>query len=258
MSMEALELLKKRHSVRAFLNVELSKEIQDELKAEVTSINTQVAGLKFRLFFNNSDPFKGFFKSYGSFVNPSNYLAAVVDNGFDNIWEKAGYYAEQFVMKCVQLELGTCFVGGTYDPHSINILLKAGEQILFVVLFGIKSGYLRKKEKILVNFVHRKQYPISHFFEPSDHFEKECEKFPLLKRGTEAVAIAPSALNKRPTRIFISNLEDTPVICAKVDDKNKKNLIDLGIAKFNFNFATQTVCEWGNRSPLITSIDNFL
>lgn len=256
--MDALELLKKRHSVRAFLKDELSKGIQDELKAEVTSINTQVAGLKFRLFFNNSDPFKGFFKSYGSFVNPSNYLAAVVDNGVDNIWEKAGYYSEQFVIKCVELGLGTCFVGGTYDPKSVNIFLKAGEQILFVVLFGMPSGYLRKKEKILVNFVHRKQFPISHFFEPSEDFEKECERLPLLKEGTEAVAIAPSALNKKPTRLFISNLEEIPILCAKVDDKNKKNLIDLGIAKFNFNFATKTMCEWGNRSPLISSIDNYI
>lgn len=256
--MEPLELLKKRHSVRAFLKEELTKKIQDELKAEVTSINTQIAGLKFKLFFNNSDPFKGFFKSYGSFVNPSNYLAAVVDNVVDNIWEKAGYFAEQFVIKCVELGLGTCYVGGTYDPDSINILLKAGEQILFVVLFGTPSGYLRRKEKILVNFVHRKQYPISHFFDPSEDFDKECKIFPILRDGAEAVAIAPSALNKRPTRIFVSEINEVPILCARVDDKNKKNLIDLGIAKFNFNFATNTVCEWGNGGPLVSSIDNIL
>ncbi|MCH5224200.1 MAG: hypothetical protein J1E82_09185 [Muribaculaceae bacterium] len=248
--MNKLELIKSRHSVRSYKTEPLSDKIQNALKAEVTMINTHVAGLKFQLFFNNSDPFNGFFKSYGTFENPSNYLAAIVDDGVENIWEKAGYYAEQFVIKCCEMGLGTCFVGGTYDSKSVNVQLKAGEKILFLVLFGYPSGHIRLKEKWLVNFVHRKKYDVTHFFEPEYTFEKACKDFPGLDKGIEAVACAPSSLNKRPVRLFIGKEFGEGMVCAKVDNKNEKNLIDLGIAKFNYNFVTDTHCQWGNGQPL--------
>lgn len=248
--MERLELLKKRRSVRDFTNQPIPKPLRDELSAIVTDINTHIAGLKFRLFFDNSDPFKGFFKSYGSFVNPHNYLAAVVDEGFDHIWEKAGYFAEKFVIECVAKGLGTCFVGGTYDANAIDVMLRAGEKILFVVIFGFPSGKLRWKEKVMVDFIHRKKYEPKDFFVPSDKFDEECVRFKELYTGAEAVACSPSALNKRPVRIFVREDEEGMTLCGKVPESNRKNLIDLGIAKFNYNYATGTQCEWGNGSPL--------
>lgn len=248
--MNRIEILRHRHSVRSYSKEVLEKHMVDELKATVTSINTYEAGLKFKLFFNNNDPFNGFFKSYGTFENPSNYLVAVVDEGVDHILEKAGYYAEKFVIKCIELGIGTCFVGGTYDPASINVILKAGEKILFVVLFGFSTDRLRLKEKMMAHFIHRKKYNLSHYFEPEKDFEEKCKSFPNLKTGTEAVECAPSAMNKRPVRVFIRNIKGKDLICAKVNETNKKNLIDLGIAKFNYNFVTGTECEWGNGSPL--------
>lgn len=250
--MDKLQLLQSRHSVRSYLKTPLGKELKDKIRAEVTMTNTHEAGLKFQLFFDDDNPFKGFFKSYGTFENPTNYLAVVGDEGVDNIWEKAGYYAEKFVIRCVELGLGTCFVGGTYDSSSIDAQIRAGEKILFVVLFGIPSGHLRLKEKWLVNFVHRKKYELKDFFVPSDKFEDSCKLISELYTGLEAVACAPSALNKRPVRLFLKEDQTNPEVCAKVEVKNKLNLVDLGIAKFNYNFATDTRCEWGNGSPLST------
>lgn len=248
--MDKLELLQKRRSVRSYIKTPLGKEVIDKLRAEVTMTNTHEAGLRFQLFFNNDDPFKGFFKSYGSFENPYNYLAAVGDEGVENIWEKAGYYAERFVIKCVELGLGTCFVGGTYDQSLVNAQIRAGEKILFVVLFGIPSGHLRLTEKWLVKMVHRKKFELKDFFFPSDKFTDSCNLIPNLYTGTEAVACAPSALNKRSVRLFLKEDSHNSIVCAKVEVKNKMNLVDLGIAKYNYNFVTATECEWGNGAPL--------
>ena len=249
-NMDPLQLLRQRRSIRSYRQESLTSIIQQQLISEATMINTHVAGLKFQLFFNNSDPFTGFFKSYGSFENPSNYMVAVVDEGFDNIWEKSGYYAEQFVIKAVELGLGTCFVGGTYDPSSVNVYLRAGEKILFVVLFGYPAEKIRWQERLVLRFLHRKKWNYSDFFEPKTDLEDSEKNFPELKNGLYGIACAPSALNKRPARIYIKEIESRKRICCRVDDSNKKNLIDLGIAKYNFNFATSTYCDWGNGSPV--------
>ena len=248
--MDRLKLLKERHSVRNYTGNPLSSEIVNKLKAEITFINTHVAGLKFQLFFNDSNPFKGFFKSYGTFVNPSNYMAAVVDTSVDNISEKAGYYAEQFVIKAVEEGLGTCFVGDTYDSSSVNARIRVGEKILFVVLFGEPLKKERTVEKLFVKFVHRKKMNSENFFEPEKEYQKALSLFPNLTAGLEAVACAPSSLNKRPVRVFMKKIDGYGQLCARVDDRNPKNLIDLGIAKFNYNYATETLSEWGNGAPL--------
>lgn len=248
--MDRLAQLRQRHSIRSFEKITLSKEIRNKLRAEVTMTNTHEAGIRFQLFFDNDDPFRGFFKSYGSFKNPSNYLAAVANVGVDDIWEKSGYFAEKFVIKCVELGLGTCFVGGTYDASSINAQIGPGEKILFIVLFGIPSEHIRLQEKWLKKLVNIKKFELKDFFLPPDKFEESCKLVPDLYKGIEGVSCAPSALNKRPVRLFLKKENEIPIVCASVEVKNKLNLVDLGIAKYNYNFVTDTECEWGNGAPL--------
>ena len=62
-------------------------------------INTHQQGLKFQLITNDPDPLAGFSKSYGVFTNARNYMAAVVDTATPGVLERAGYYAEQVVIK---------------------------------------------------------------------------------------------------------------------------------------------------------------
>lgn len=248
---DKLELLRKRRSVRSFTDESLSDEIIKKLRAELTMINTHEYGLKFQLFTDDSNPFDGFKKSYGAFENARNYMAAVVDTAAPNVLERAGYFAEQFVIKAVSLGLGTCFVAGTYDPNSVNVYLRAGEKLLFIVLLGYQNDKTRFMERIMVKMVHLKKMTPDDFFEPKSELALAKNNFPELETGLQAVAYAPSAVNKRPTRLFLKVKNGENKICARVPESNSKWLIDLGIAKFNFNFATDTCCEWGNGSALI-------
>lgn len=248
--MTKLDVLQSRHSIRSFTTDPLSSEIIKKLKAEITMINTHQHGIKFQLITNDPDPLKGFSKIYGIFENPRNYMAAVVDTAAPNIMERAGYFAEQFVIKAVELGIGTCFVGGTYNSALVRAQLRAGEKILFLVLLGYPKEKSRMMAKLMVNFVHRKKMKVNQFFVPESGYESVIKTYPILKAGLKAVACAPSALNKRPTRIFLNDNNGDHQLCAKVDDSNPKNLIDLGIAKYNYNFATATECEWGNGAPL--------
>ena len=236
--------------MRSFTEEQIAADVVKKLKAEITMTNTHQQGIKFQLITDDPDPFKGFSKSYGIFENPRNYMAAVVDTATPNILERAGYFAEKFVIKAVELGLGTCFVGGTYNDKTVKAQLRAGEKVLFLVLLGCGKEKSRFLAKVMMNMVHHKQMDAKSFFEPPSEYDRAVEECGNLREGLEAVACAPSALNKCPVRIFLTDKDGEKIPCARVDASNPKNLIDLGIAKFNFNFATGTECEWGNGAPL--------
>ena len=66
------EQLRERHSVRAYTDEAIDQSIVNKLRAEVSMTNCHEAGLHFQFFFDEPDPFRGFSKSYGIFVNPRN------------------------------------------------------------------------------------------------------------------------------------------------------------------------------------------
>lgn len=248
--MNRLEILRSRHSVRSFMDEPIAADVLKKLKAEITMTNTHQHGIKFQLVTDDPDPFRGFSKSYGIFENPRNYMAAVIDTATPDIHERAGYFAERFVIKATELGLGTCFVGGTYNERVVKAQLRAGEKILFLVVFGYPKEKSRFLANFMVNIIHRKKMKAKDFFEPEPEYDKAIKVLSYLKEGLEGVACAPSAVNRRPTRVFLKEENGEIVPCAKVDVSNPKNLIDLGIAKFNFNFTTDTECEWGNGAAL--------
>lgn len=246
-----LQLLQARYSVRAYSEEPIPHALLNKLKATVTMINSHQHGLKFRIVTDDPEPMKSFSRSYGSFTNPRNYMAAVVDTAVDDVYERAGYFAEQFVIKAVELGLGTCFVGGTFNENKVKAPLRAGEKILFIVLFGFPLGKEKLLARLTVKFAHRKTMNAVDFFEPVSEALEAMTIFPNLKDGLEGVACAPSSLNKRPVRVNVKGRGKDAVPCAFVKEATPSKLIDLGIAKFNYNFATSTECLWGNGAPLV-------
>lgn len=245
-----IQLLEKRHSVRSFSDKAVEPAVLNKLKAAVTMVNTHEQGLKFQVITNDPEPLKGFSKSYGMFINPRNYIAAVVDTAAPDVYERAGYFAQQIVVKAVEAGLSTCFVGGTYDSKTVKAQLRAGEKVLFLILFGYGVEKTRPVANMIAKFAHRKKMKPEDFFTPVNGISRATEIFPDLEAGLKGVACAPSALNRRKARVFIRAIDGRERICAKVDNPDDGLLIDLGIAKFNFNYATSTVCEWGNEAPL--------
>lgn len=248
---ERIGLLRKRHSVRSFSEEPLPENVIKKLKAEIVMTNSHEQGMRFQLVTNDPTPLEGFSHSYGVFENPRNYMAAVVDVATPDAYERAGYFAERFVMKAVELGVGTCFVSGTYDQKKVNAQVRAGEKILFIVLLGYPAGKSRFVARLVSKISHRKSMTATDFFEPKEKVEESERMFPILRDGLEGMACAPSAMNRRPARIFIGDADGKPALCAKVEKAVPEQLIDLGIAKYNFNYATDTLFEWGDGAPLI-------
>jgi len=248
--MERLEILESRHSIRSFLAEQMPSEIIKKLKAEITMTVTHEQGLRFQLVTDDTEPLKSFSRSYGLFSNPRNYMAAVVDVATPHAYERAGYFAERFVIKALESGLGTCFVGGTFTSSKVKAQVRAGEKILFLVVFGYPANQERPVGSMIARIAHLRKMSVDDFFIPSEDLHRIVNENPELSVGIRAVACAPSAMNKRPVRLFIDDTLGGNKICAKVNDDNPETLIDLGIAKFNYNYATGTYCDWGNGSPL--------
>lgn len=254
--MYTLEELRERHSVRNYRPVPIPREKAEKLKAEIQMVNTHEAGLHFRLVIDDDAPFKAFDKSYGMFRNARHYIAAIVDKGVPDVVERAGFFAQQIVMKAVTLGLGTCYVGGTYSGGNVNVPLRAGQEVLFLILTGVPDTIdkPRPMARLAMAFAHRKDGgPESFYIErQGETLEKAIKDFPVLKAGLEALVCAPSSLNKRPVRVWIGTNEDSPVIRIGIPDIHDRQYIDLGIAKFNFTEATGGFFDWGNGAYLIT------
>ncbi len=245
-----LEEIQSRHSVRNFRPLPLPASLVEKIKAEITMINTHEAGISFKLILNNSDPLKNFNKSYGMFRNPSNYIVAIIDNSFPDAIERAGFFAEEIVLKATNIGLATCFVGGTFSKSGIPVPLRAGQEILFIILIGQEEiiDKPRPLARLTKAIVKRNARKWESFYVERNGWtlEKALKNFQFLKEGLEALACAPSSLNRQPFRVWVSKKDEESVIRIGIPDIKEKQLIDLGIAKCNFALVCHGYFDWGN------------
>ena len=248
--MYTLDELQSRHSVRAYSPNTIPEDIRNKLRAEATLINSREAGLNFRIVFDNGEPFNGFTRSYGFFKGVSNYLVPIIDPSFLNAEERAGYFGEQFVMAALRLGLGSCIVGGTFSSSHVAERLEVYEKIPFLISFGYPASKLPWTQKM---FGFKKNRPSgrSFFIGAEDEYLEACRLLPSLPEALEAVACAPSALNKRPVRIALQKNENGNNLIAYTDTDGKFSAIDLGVAKFNFASVAGGEWEWGQKAPFL-------
>ncbi|MCM1291035.1 MAG: nitroreductase family protein [Prevotella sp.] len=247
--MNKLDILSLRHSVRNYDGTPLDNDISRLIKSEISFINTHEPGFFFTLITNDDKPFKGFSRSYGLFRGVNNYIAAIVDSHFPDTIEKAGFYAEQIVIKATELGIGTCFVGGTYRASDVNIHLRAGQTILFLIALGTSDKSLSTISRLATSILHRKKMTATDFFTPQKEIENTLGRYKFLNDGLKAVSLAPSSRNRRPVRI---SLNSDGEITAFVPKATTESLIDLGIAKYNFQYAVGGAWKFGNNAPYIS------
>lgn len=247
-----INLLKLRHSVRAFQKKALAEDIIKKLKSELIYINSHEAGLNFQLCINDDSPFRGFGRSYGMFHNVNNYLACIIDPSFEHALERAGFFAEKFVLECTSLGIGTCFVGGTFSSRHAAVNMEVYEKLPFVVALGYgEEQSTTIIGKITKRLAHRKEMTIRNFYDGDDkEYEQAVLNFPWLTLALEAVKYSPSALNKQPVRLKMINRHGSNIIIAYTLGKEKQP-VDLGIAKCNVASVINGEWEWGEEGAFI-------
>ncbi|MFV0396237.1 MAG: nitroreductase family protein [Coprobacillaceae bacterium] len=221
--MNYLEIIKNRHSIRSYNNKEIEKEKLDILLKYIEQCN-QESGLHIQLCMDDPAVFTGLKARYGKLTNVNNYIA-LVGKKSKNLEENIGYYGEKIVLKATELELGTCWVAGTYSKGKSKISLSSDEKLVCV----IASGYSDIK-----GFPHKNK--------PIEELCNINSTSPIwFRNGVEYAMLAPTAMNQQK---FFFTLQDTKVTVKP--GRGFYTKLDLGIVKYHFEIgAGKENFTWG-------------
>ena len=210
--MDMLELMKKRHSVRQYINAPLHEDDIKDLQAEVDAINAE-SGLNFQLVTNEPQAFKTILGMYMKIKDISNYLVLVGEDT-PELEEKVGYYGERFVLKCMELRLSTCWMSNNYKKIPGAFKVKDGERQVLMIALG-----------------YGKVDVFDHDSRDIDEVSNVDSNSPeWFVRGVEAALLAPTARNQQK---FYFELMDGSKVRAEAKSGYMTN-VDLGIAKYHF------------------------
>jgi len=161
--------------------------------------------------------------------------------------EALGYELEALILYLAHLEIGTCWLGGTFNRKGFAQAMNIGEDEMFPAI--TPYGYATKQKHIkeiamrkIVQADHRKEWDQlfykNDFKSPITKIEAGDLEFPL-----EMVRLGPSASNKQPWRVI---LKDN--VChfyqykePGYSDRFSYDIqrIDMGIAAAHFDFAVK-------------------
>lgn len=245
MKRQWLNAIEIRTSRRSYREEKIDKGTAAHIQAMVEQCN-QESGLSIRFVENGEALFQDFSSSYGMFRGVQSYFAMAGSKALPHLKELAGYYGELIVLECTDLNLGTCWISGTYDKEACRkqIGLTDDQELACVITVGYVEKNKTFKEK-MISLGGRKTKTLEEFIKP-------CTGLPdWVVKGIKAVRRAPSAMNKQPIRF---NYE-AGTVKAEVEDRTSHQGIDLGIARAHFELGV-----WGTNSggKWILQNDNYV
>ena len=226
--MTLLETVYARHSVRKYIDKELSADIIAALQDKIAECN-KVGNLNIQLVQNETRAFTGML-SYGQFSGVKNYLVMVGKKSKD-LDERGGYYGEQLVLFVQTLGLNTCWVGLSYRkvPEAYNVGKDEKLVCMIALGYGETQGFSHKIKSI-------EEVSNASDITPS-----------WFKKGVEAALLAPTAVNQQKFSFEHVGVKNN---CHQIRAKKGFSMIgytkiDLGIVKYHFEICAGKVnFEW--------------
>ena len=232
-SITDIEAINLRCSRRSYTDVKIDEVELRKIKNLIDEYNKK-EGLSIRFALDGAEAFTGF-NSYGMFSGVRSLIILSGKKSIENLKEKLGFYGELLVLEATKLNLGTCFVAGSFNKKKLNILSDE-EELVSVITIGNVPEDKAFREKFILSLIHRKSKDLKEFYEAE-------EKVPdWFINGVKAIQRAPSAANRQPVKLKY----DKGDVTAFVEKTDHLQLVDLGIAKANFSLAVGGHFEFGN------------
>lgn len=219
--MDLKTAMQKRHSVRAYTDKPIEKEICNELIKVIDECNKE-GNLHIQLVTDEPRAFDGFIAHYGNFSGVKNYVA-MIGKKCDDLDEKIGYYGEKIVLTAQSLGLNSCWVALTYKKIKTAFTVDKGEKLCCVIAigYGATEG-VPHKSKAMEN--------VFSLSDPPAWFIS----------GIRAALLAPTAMNQQKFSFSYENGK----VCVKAGH-GFYSKIDLGIVKYHFELgAGKENFEW--------------
>jgi len=240
--MTLTEAIEVRRSRRKYLAdpvdpaaVEKLEALAGEYSETAGSLPPVVAAApRIEFVWNDGSAFDGLRKTYGLLAGVHSYAGLIGPKGDPVAEEKLGYYGELLMLHAVTLELGTCWVGGSFDRKLCPFELGEDEKLYCTITVGPVRERDNLREKLIQGVTHRKTRTIE------DMMTADGPVPDWFMDGMRAVQRAPSAVNKQPV---VFSFKDGKVT-AGVEGGD---WIDLGIAKLHFELGVgQGTWAFGN------------
>lgn len=216
--MTQIEAIRARHSVRRYRPEAIPGETIAALREEIEKANAE-GRLHVQLVTGEPKAFSGPM-SYGSFSGVRNYLVMAGEKA-DDLDERIGYYGERLVLLAQQLGLNSCWAGLSYRKIAGTYSLEKDEKIACYIAigYGQTQGIQHKSKDIR---------------EISNTSDLTPEWF---RRGVEAAALAPTAVNQQKFRIEYEGRKGNSLPYVSI--KPRRSLfgytrVDMGIARLHF------------------------
>jgi nitroreductase len=248
-SQPVIDLIKNRTSWRSYESRPLETQLREIILKYLEAKTMGPLGHKIRFcLLEKNDPavFDNVrLGTYGFIKNAKNFIVgALVPE--ERGWEDYGYLLEKIILKMTDLELGSCWMGGTFKRSEFGKAIKVLENEVVPAITPV--GYPTTTRSIRDRVIRwgaksrsRKAWE-SVFFEGD--FESPLNRDALSEYGDvlEMVRLAPSASNKQPWRIvhqghgyqfFLKRMKyshDMPVDLQR---------IDMGIAMCHFELTAR-------------------
>jgi len=263
------KVIRTRKSIRTYNNIPIEPAVKQQLIEfmQVNSVGLFGNKVDFYWIDGSSDKFKDIkLGTYGVISGTKSFISGKITDS-DKNFEDFGYCLEKLILYCAELNIGTCWLGGTYNKSAFadSVELKEGEFIPAVSpvgYFGTKKRTIDKMFRRFAGSDNRKAFDelffSQTFSQPLTEKEKSTYGFFL-----EMVRLAPSASNKQPWRIvLIGNvfhfyLKRTPNYNSKLLQSDLQR-VDIGIAMAHLDLALsekKLVHGWYVQNPGLETED---
>lgn len=249
------EIIKERISVRTYdpkpLNEEQKKILEDYSK----NIEAPFDGKTRFKIVDNETTLNNNIKlgTYGVIKGASSFIVSAVREGDFNL-EELGYKLEKVILFATSLELGTCWLGGTFKKSEFSkaMEIQQNELLPIVTPIGYKAksrSVAEKLMRVVAGSNNRKQWEEIFFHKGFDN-KLTKNQAGVFAEALEMIRLAPSASNKQPWRLVVDNDMVHFYICHAKGYSSALGFdmqrIDMGIAMCHFDLTLKEAGVFGS------------
>jgi nitroreductase len=243
-----IDTIKKRRSVRTYHEDPVEHEIENILKI-IESPKRGPFGNEIHLkLLNFSDLERNEIKNmgtYGMIKGAKHFILSAISES-ERVYEDCGYSFEKVVLELTKLDLGTCWMGGTFNRASFASKMDLSENEILPIISPV--GYPAQKMSLKESMIRKaigadKRKPWEKIFFLGNFAVPLSQEDPgEYATAVESVRLAPSASNKQPWRIVkegknfhfvLKRTKGYGRVLGSIDLQK----VDMGIAMSHFELA---------------------
>lgn len=275
------ELIERRFSCRTYADQPIAAQTQEQLREHMGSLGEAPFGtpLRFELVAATEEDramLKGL-GTYGFIRGATGFIVGAVGRGAKD-FEDYGYAMESLILAATDLDLGTCWLGGTFTRSSFSekIHLSGEEHTPAVTAVGVMADPERAKKGLIRRLAHSSSRLAWEkiFFDQTFDTPLSRDEAGIFAPVLELVRLAPSASNKQPWRI-VKERETWHFYIERTSGYGRSpamrllggkgavfpdiQRLDLGIAICHFDLASRELGltgKWGVNEPALARLSS--